>query len=125
MLTRNPSSGPVVVVQSFPASSASPASGAAKTINWNEGPVQRLTQTAACIITQEGLPPRESVPKLVLTITQGPGAPYDGGLLIQGAKTPGGQGLSLSATPGAVDQVELTWDGFVCWARVVGLDYGP
>lgn len=125
MLTRNPSSGPVVTVQSFPASSASPNSGAAKTINWAEGPVQRLTQTAACTITQEGLPPRESVPKLTLTITQGPGAPYDGGMLFLGTKTPGGQGISLSTTPGAVDQVELTWDGFVCYARVVGLEYGP
>lgn len=125
MLGRKGPSGPNIDLQPFPASSASPNSGASKTIDWTEGPVQRLRQTAACTITQAGLPAGESVPKLTLIVTQGPGAPYDGGLLIQGAKTPGGQGLSLSTTPGAVDEIEITWDGFVAYARVVGLEYGP
>jgi len=127
MLNRKSASGPVVTVQSFPSSSANPSSGAAKTIDWSDGagPVRHLTQTAPCTVTQLGLPAGESVPKLTLFITQGPGAPYDGGFLILGAKTPGGQGLSLSVSPTAVDEVEITWDGFTAYAHVVGSDYGP
>lgn len=124
MLTRNAPSGSIVVVQSFPSSSAIPDSGAAKTVNWKEGPVQHFKQTAPCVVTLVGLPAGESVPKLTLFITAGAGAPFDGGLLILGAKTPGGQGLSLSVTPTAVDEVEITWDGFTPYARVVGQDYG-
>ncbi|MDE1994791.1 MAG: hypothetical protein KGI75_19970, partial [Rhizobiaceae bacterium] len=72
-----------------------------------------------------GLPAGESVPKLSLFVTQGPGAPYDGGMLFLSTKTPAGAGLSLSTTPGAVDEIEVTWDGFTAYAHVVGRDYGP
>jgi hypothetical protein len=124
MLTRNPPSGSVVTVQSFPSSNAVPDSGEAITVNWKDGPVQHLKQTAPCVVTMVGLPAGESVPKLTLFITIGAGAPFPGPLLILGARTPGGQGLSLSTTPTAVDEVEITWDGFVAYAHVVGHDYG-
>ncbi len=125
MLARKAPTGPTIDVQSFPSSSVEPDSGANHTINWADGPVQRLKQTAACTISQEGLPPGESVPSLILEVTQGTGAPYDGGMVFLGAKTPGGQGLSLSTTPGAKDLVEVIWDGYVAFARVIGLDWGP
>lgn len=121
MLSRKGPSGPTIDLASYP-SPGSTESGSATTIDWSDGPVQRLTLTATCQIHVTGLPAGESVPSMRLELTQGVGGSKLA--LIVGAKTPGGNGLSLSSPAGALDLVDLCWDGFQLFALVVALDCG-
>ncbi len=123
MLARKAPSGPTITLNSFPANDAAPNTGAAKTIDWSQGPVQRFTLDQSCTITAAGLPAGESVPDLYVELTQGAGGSKL--VLFLGAKTPGGNGTNLSTAAGAKDIVQLVWDGFVLYAKVFGLDWGP
>ena len=121
-ILRKAPSGPVAALVSGPASSVSPQSGSATTIDWSEGPVQRLTLTANCTIHQDGLPAGESVPVTYLEITQGGVGSFV--VSFAGAKTPGGgAGIVLSNGVGTKSIVGFIWDGFVSNVFLVGTDF--
>lgn len=121
MLARKGPSGPNITLASYP-SPASAESGSATTLEWDAGPVQRLTLTSSCTIAVSGLPPGESVPAMRLELTQGSGGSKTA--TITGAKTIGSAGLTLSSVAGRIDVVELFWDGYNLFASVLGLNWG-
>ncbi len=123
MLVRKSPSGPNIALQSFPADDDAPNSGAAMTIDWSQGPLQRRTLTDTCQITSSGLPPGESVPAMRLELIQGAGGSK--AVLFLSTKTPGGQGITLSTIAGSLDVVDLLWDGFTLFASVAGIEWGP
>lgn len=121
MLARKSPSGPNINLASYPSPVAT-ESGSATTINWDDGPIQRLTLTANCTILVAGLPAGEAVPLMHLELTQGSGGSKTA--TITGAKTPGSAGLTLSTVAGRLDIVELSWDGYNLFASVLGLNWG-
>lgn len=123
MKARRAPSGPFIKTLSVDAPlNADPNAGAAKTIDWSQGSLFRFTLDQTCVFTSTGLPAGEYVPNLKVELTQGPGGGKQ--VLFLGAKTPGGQGINLSAAATALDVINLFWDGYRLFAKVDGLDWG-
>lgn len=80
-------------------------SSTAITINWNNGPWQQVTLTGNCTVT---LSNAVSGAVYVLEFVQGSGS-YT--VTFSGVKWPGGSAYSATATNGAIDQVNLGYNG--------------
>lgn len=95
-------------------------SGAAITSNASRASSQKLTLTANCNLSIIGLIPNKPAWIQYEVIQDGVGTRA---LTISGAKTPGGFGLLLSSAPGAIDLVNVFWNGSSLFAVVGGLAF--
>jgi|WetSurMetagenome_2_1015567.scaffolds.fasta_scaffold147318_1 hypothetical protein len=95
-------------------------SGAAISANASRGTSQKLTLTANCNLSVTGLVNNKPAWIQLEVIQDNIGSR---GLTITGAKTVGGFGLLLSSTPGAIDIVDVFWNGSTLFAIVGGLNF--
>jgi hypothetical protein len=124
-MQRNPPSGAVVALASYPANPGAVEVNDQYTLDWSKGPIHTLTLMGPTAIHSVGLPAGEAVGGLICKLIQGGGPnPPPHGVLFVGAKTPGGQGISVSATPTAIDVVGGFWDGANLWINLLGRDWG-
>lgn len=111
--------GPNVELPSF--GSASNANvGAVASIDWSKAPSQTLTLTADCDVSSLGLPAGEQTWLQVIVVQATSGGHVPNFLL---ALTPGGDPLELTSGAGAIDVVNLFWNGTFLLATVGGNDF--
>lgn len=115
MHLRNPPSGSIVALPSFPSETVTTSPGPAANVNWLKGPAQALVLTGNTVLTSQGLATNEPT-WVQLLVVQANGGGHS--LTIAGAKTPNGDPIALTAAAGAKDIVSIFWDGVAQYAML-------